>query len=108
MNDVDLRYTLGEPSVKIIKNTYGIYDTTPTIIPINNSNGVGINTLSYNSTSKDVTIGISTGFSDIFPFSIGDKILIENTSVGIGSTAKGFNSSEYEYKLFTISSVNLI
>lgn len=106
ISDVDIRYILGEPRVRIIKNTYGIYDTTPTIIPTNNSNGVGINTISYNSTTKNVTVGFNTGFSDIFPFSVGDKILVENTSVGVGSTARGFNSSEYEYRLFTISAIN--
>jgi hypothetical protein len=106
VNDVDLRYKIGDPSVKIVKNTYGMFDTTPRIIPINNSNGIGINNISYNSTTKDVTVGFNTGFSDEFPFSIGDKILIENTSVGIGSTARGFNSSEYGYNLFTITSIN--
>jgi len=106
VDDVDLRYEIGETSVKIIKNTYGMYNTIPTIIPINNSNGVGISTISYNSTTKDVTVGFNTGFSDIFPFSVGDEVLIENTSVGLGSTARGYNSSAYDYRLFTITSVN--
>ena len=104
--DVDLRYDLGATQVRIVKNTYGMYNTTPTIIPIYNSNGVGINTISYNSTTKDVTVGFNTGFSDVFPFAVGDEVLIENTSVGIGSTARGFNSSEYDYRLFTLTAVN--
>ena len=83
-----------------------MYDVTPTIIPIGNPNGVGINTISYNSTTKDVTVGFNTGFSDAFPFSVGDKVLIENTSVGIASTARGYNSSAYGYTLFTLTSVN--
>jgi hypothetical protein len=106
VSDVDLRYEIGATKVKIIKNTYGIYDTTPTIIPINNSNGVGISTISYNSITKDVTVGFNTGFSDVFPFSVGDEVLIENTSVGVGSIARGYNSSAYDYKLFTLTAVN--
>ena len=106
VSDVDLRYDLGATNVRIVKNTYGMYNTTPTIIPIYNSNGVGINTISYNSTTKDVTVGFNTGFSDSFPFAVGDEVLIENTSVGVGSTARGFNSSGYDYKLFTLTSVN--
>ena len=85
-----------------------MYDVTPTIIPVGNPNGVGINTISYNSTTKDVTVGFNTGFSDAFPFSVGDKVLIENTSVGIASTARGYNSSAYGYTLFTLTSVNLL
>jgi len=104
--NVDLRYEIGATSVKIAKNTYGMFNTTPTIIPINNSNGVGINIITYNATTKNVTVGFNTGFSDAFPFSVGDKVLIENTSVGVGSTARGFNSSEYGYELFTLTAVN--
>jgi hypothetical protein len=106
VSDVDLRYEIGETKVKIAKNTYGIYDTTPTIIPVNNSNGVGINSITYNPITKDVVVGFNTGFSDVFPFSIGDKILIENTSVGVGSTARGYNSSSYDYQLFTVTAVD--
>ena len=106
VSDVDLRYDLGATQVRILKNTYGMYNTTPTIIPIYNSNGVGINSITYNPTTKDVVVGFNTGFSDTFPFAVGDEVLIENTSVGIGSTARGFNSSEYDYKLFTLTEVN--
>ena len=34
-------YKLGDKQVTILKNTTGIYDVPPTIIPIRNSNGVG-------------------------------------------------------------------
>ena len=73
---------------------------------IHNSNGVGINTITYNSSTKKVTVGFNTGFSDIFPFAVGDNIMIENTSVGVGSTGKGYNSSAYNYKLFPVTEVN--
>ena len=103
VNDVVLSYTIGEPEVKIIQNTTGMYNVPPTIIPINNSNGVGINTITYSITSPGiVTAGVSTGFSDLFPVAVGDKILVENISVGVGSTGKGYNSSGYNYALFPV------
>ena len=32
--------------------------------------------------------------------------MIENVSVGVGSTSKGYNSSDYNYQLFTINYVD--
>lgn len=104
IRDVDLKFTIGKTSVDILKNTKGI-NGKPKIIPINNSNGVKISSITFNSTTKDVTVGINTGFSNVFPFSVGDKVLIENTSVGIGSTGKGYNSENYNYELFTLTKV---
>ena len=106
VDDVLLRYKIGDTKVKIQKNTFGMYDVEPTILPINNSNGVGINSFSYDSTYKRVTVGFNTGFSDVFPFAVGDTVLIENISVGIASTAKGYNSDAYNYKLFPIVAVS--
>jgi len=105
VDDVDLSYTIGETKVKILKNTFGIYDTTPKIIPTNNQNGIGINNISYNNTTKEVSVGLNTGFSDSFPFSVGDKVLIENISVGIATTGIGYNSADYGYSLFTLTKV---
>ena len=106
--DVDLEYELGDSQVSILKNTKGISKVTPEIIPTQNSNGVGISTVKYNSTTKDVTLTLSVGFStsNSFPFETGDKILVENVSVGIGSTQRGFNSAEYNYELFTVTGVD--
>ena len=77
----------------------------PTILPIENSNGVGIKTISYNPTTKDVTVSLNVGFStaDTFPFLVNDKVMIENVSVGVGSTGLGYNSANYDYELFTIT-----
>ena len=108
VKDIDLQYTLGESKVTILKNTTGISPVTPIIIPTGNSNGVGISTVGFNTTTKDVTLTLSVGFStaNTFPFEVNDKVLIENISIGIGSTGRGFNSAEYDYKLFTISAVD--
>ena len=58
-------------------------------------------------TTKEVTVGFDTGFSEQSPFAVGDKVLIENVSVGVGSTGSGFNSVDYGYQLFTLTDVNI-
>ena len=102
-----MRYNLGDTEVRIIRNTYGIYDTPPTILPVNNSNGIAINNITYNSSTKEVTVGLNTSYSDSVPFVVGDKVLVENVSVGVGSTGYGFNSSDYDYTLFTLTGANI-
>ena len=79
----------------------------PIVIPTHNSNGVAISTVGFNTVTKDVTLGLGTVYSDAsdFPFALGDKVLVENISVGVGSTGIGYNSSAYDYKLFSIKSI---
>ena len=106
--DLDLKYTLGNPQVEILRNTKGISDAPPTIITDKNSNGVGISTVGFNTENYDVTVTLSVGFStaDTFPIAVGDKVFIEGVGVGVGTTARGYNSSAYDYKLFTITAVD--
>jgi len=108
ISDLDLTYELGDSEVTILKNTKGIRGVAPTIIPTSNSNGVGINSLSYDSSTKEVTVGLAVSYSStsLYPFVVGDKVLVENTSVGIGTTLRGFNSSAYNYARFTITSID--
>jgi hypothetical protein len=108
ITDIDLKFTLGNNQVQIINNTLSINNTEPIILPIQNSNGVSISNITYNSSNKDVTVTLSVGFStaDSFPFAVNDKIMIENVSIGIGSTGKGYNSANYDYNLFTLKSVS--
>ena len=105
--DVDIFYRLGDTKVTIRKNTSGLTNVTPSIIPISNSNGVAINDITFDMSSKNVTVGFDTGFSDQSPFAVGDKVLIENISVGVGSTGVGYNSVDYDYQLFTLTDVNI-
>ena len=108
INDVDLQYKLGDSRVTIFKNTKGINNVKPRIIPVQNTNGVGISTVGFNTITSDVIVTLAVGFStaDTFPFAVGDKVLVENVSVGIGSTGKGFNSAAYKHQLFTITAVD--
>jgi hypothetical protein len=50
--EIDLKYTLGSNQVEIRRNAYSLNNVTPTILPIQNSNGVGIGSIRYNSTNK--------------------------------------------------------
>jgi len=104
VSDVDLRYSIETQTVKIIKNTKGLNNKTPKIIPINNTNGIKINSMTFIPSSKDVVVTLGASFSNAndFPFQIGDKVLIENVSVGVGTTSRGYNSSSYNYALFTV------
>ena len=106
--DLDLKYTLGNPNVEILKNTKGISNSPPTIITDKNSNGVGIATVGFNTENYDVTVQLSVGFStaDTFPIAVGDKVFVEGIGVGIGTTARGYNSKDYDYKLFEITAVD--
>ena len=112
VDDVDLKMTLGSPNVEILRNTNGISDVTPTIIPTLSDSGVGIGTIEYFESTKEALVKLTTASSNYFdvvdnpfPFAVGDKILIEGVSVGVGSTGKGYNSSGYDYKLFDVTEV---
>jgi hypothetical protein len=106
--EVRLRYNLGDAYVTILRNTYGIYNASPEIIPINNSNGISIRTIKYNDKLNEVTVELDASFSTLesFPFHVGERIIIENTNVKLSTGGKGYNSSDYNYKLFEITEVD--
>ena len=116
ITDIDLRYNPEEEIVEILENTESLNDTTPTLIPIGNPNGIRAKNVTYDNTTQEVTVTMKNTFSgtlnaigeyiDPFPFSVGDKVLVENVSVGVGSTASGYNSSDYDYALFTLTKVH--
>lgn len=105
--EIDLRYEIGDTEVTILNNTTGMYDVTPRIIPTDNTNGVGISSLTFDSSSKTVRLYLSQQFSTArdFPFVVGKKVLVENVSIGATSTGTGYNSEDYEYTLFPVTAV---
>lgn len=109
IKDVDLKYNLGDTEVNIFKNTNGLYSTTPTIIPTRNSNGVGISSISYTESTKNVRVYLGSQFSDSvdFRYKTGAKVLIEGISVAIGSTDIGYNSENYDYALFDVTGFDM-
>ena len=107
IRDVDLRYTIGKNTVTILENTNSLSNTEPTIIPVGNPNGIRASNFEYDSTTQKVTVTLKDAYStsDTFPLVVGDKVLIENVSVGVGSTAIGYNSENYDYSRFEITEV---
>ena len=104
VGDIDLTYKLGDENVTVLKNTRVLNKVEPTIIPTGNSNGVNIASVDYNESNQKVTVSIGVSYSSAsdYPFEVGKKIMIEGISVGVGSTGSGYNSANYEYKLFEI------
>jgi hypothetical protein len=136
VDDVELAIDdLDSTSVRIVQNTTNLSDSIPKIIPTGNSNGIGVTNLTFDPVTKLVTAefervplrfflptnsnrygatqlvlkpvsdnpdGILSGIST------GDKILVEGSNVGVGSTGIGFNSLNYNYALFEVvgTSVN--
>ena len=89
-------------SVDVVESPKGIPPSIE-IKSINNSNGVGIQTIATSS-SGIVTCFLVTplnGF-DIEPFVVGDKIYVEGIQK-YGDSGDGFNSENYEYRFFDVT-----
>ena len=92
--------------VKIVTAGGNLSSGDVELLAVNNSNGVGIISATYN--DPNVTLRLQTpltGFNTAipFPFTVGDKVFVENVGV---STGNGYNSSDYSYQLFTLTGVN--
>ena len=107
VQDIDIRYHPDRRDVDILKNTNDLSDTTPIIIPVDNPNGIRVSNIVYDSDTDDVSVTLRDTYStlDTFPLRLGDNVLVENASVGIGSTAKGFNSKAYGYTRFKLTGI---
>ena len=76
------------------------------LFSVNNTNGVGIVTVTYSAPTVTVTLQTpSTGYdaTNPIPFSINDRVFVENVGV---TTGHGYNSSTYGYEFFTLKAVN--
>ena len=106
--EVDLRYNVGDTEVTIVRNTRGVYNLNPIILPINNPNGVTISSINFNNTSYNVTVGLAVSFGSVndFPFEVGDRVIVENTNIDLVEGGDGYNCENYDYKLFTLTSIN--
>jgi len=110
IDDTILEYKSGESVVKIIKNTNKLYNTTPTIIPVNNSNGIKVKDVVFDSVTKNVRVILDPDYSRIedFPFAVGDRFLLENISSieESGLLNRGYNSQSYNYDLFVVDEID--
>ena len=90
-------------SVEIVSNDSGLSKNIK-FAPTFNSNGIGVIDASSNFAVNQLKLKAPvTGFST-FPFAVGDKIWVENIKITDGMD--GYNSSDYEYRFFTISAIN--
>ncbi len=107
VEDIVLDYDLALSKVNIIKNTTGLYNVTPKIIAVNNSNSLGISSIQYEPSNKVTRVYLKKQFSNPndFPFTVGENVLIENVSV-VEKNKKGYNSKNYDYSLFPVVGVN--
>ena len=107
VENIDIRYKLGDNQVTIYENTYGLSDTEPRIVPINNSNGVGIVSAYYEGSPSQGYLVLSPVYEteDDIPFSVGDKVYVENVNIGVNSTGTGYNSEDYGYIYFDVQSI---
>ena len=100
--------------IKILTNDSGLSEDLR-IVPVLNSNGVGIISASTDS-NKTVLLGLRAPIPDVgnqsgffnsggsFPFEIGDEIFVENVKTLDG--INGYDSSTYDYAYFTVTAVN--
>ncbi len=107
LTGVDIEYKLGDTQVTIKNNTKGIYNTPPRILPVNNTNGVGINSLTYTSATKTVRLYLNTTFSNAsdFPFKAAETVYVENINVGVNTTGQGYDSADYDNAFFELTAV---
>jgi copper chaperone CopZ len=109
IREVILDYDSETNIISILQNTFSLTNSKPIIIPINNTNGFSIKNIEYSLPTKTVTVTFKTSFSSLndFPFIVGDKFLIENTTTTVkGSLGKEFNSSDYNYEFFEVLSID--
>ena len=103
---IKLDYFLEDNRVLIIEDSDKFKNTSISVIPINNDNGFDISEITFDDSTKEVTVILKTIFKELgeFPFTEGTRVYIENVPVIPGSNIKGYNSSNYGYRSFEITS----
>jgi len=107
--------------VQILTNDSGL-SSDLRVVPTTNSNGIVVTDASIDS-NKTVELKLRAPAPEVsnqsgffnnggsFPFQIGDKIFVENIKiiddVDGNPTGTGYNSSDYDYKFFTVSNIEI-
>jgi photosystem II stability/assembly factor-like uncharacterized protein len=89
-------------NVIILNNSSGFTEIGPRIIPVNNTNGIRVIAATSNSGTNTLSLKAPTNGFTVFPFNVGDKIYVEG--IVITDSYSGYNSENYDYALFTITS----
>ena len=92
--------------VQVISGGGNLRSGDNSLFSVNNTNGVGIISATY--ADPNVTLRLQTpltGFNTAvpMPFSVGDKVFVENVGV---STGNGYNSSDFGYQSFTLTGID--
>ncbi len=112
LSDVDSTYKLGGKEVKIITQPDFMSRATPRVVPTENSNGVGILSASFDSSTRRARAFLDRTFSVTptnYPIEVGDSVIVEGISigsVGVGTTGKGYNSADHGYKFFEVTDID--
>lgn len=94
-------------SVKVNINKTGLEKISPTIIPVNNSNGLTVKNAVSNGTTNTLTIANDNGQYLNFPFNVGDKIFVEGIEITQPLSGKGgYNSENYGYSYFEVTATD--
>ena len=110
-SNIQTRTTLQSNSVfnvEIVSNDSNLNEDLR-IVPTVNSNGVRVTNAVSNLATNTLSLRApNTGFTTAnpFPFAINDKIYVEN--IKITNSADGYNSSDYDYRYFTVTGINTI
>jgi len=93
-------------SVEILISTGGLSEITPTIASTNNANGVTVTNAESDGTFNTLTLRRPiNGFTN-FPFIVGEQIFVEGVKTStIQSQGGGYNSADYNYSTFPITSL---
>ena len=91
--------------VNILISDGGLSEVPPSIIATNNSNGITVTNAESDGASNTLTLRRPNNGFVTFPFAVGDKIFVEGaTLTSPVSQGGGYNSSDYNYQLFTVKS----
>lgn len=94
-------------SAKVSINKTGLSAVPPTIIPVNNSNGMTVKNAVSDGDINTLSINTDNGNFIEFPFNVGDKIFVEGIELTEPlSGAGGYNSSDYNYSYFEVTSID--
>ena len=93
-------------NVEILISTGGLSEITPRIISTNNLNGVTVTNAESNGTFNTLTLRRPVNGFTNFPFIVGEQIFVEGVITStIQSQGGGYNSADYDYSTFPITSL---
>jgi len=108
----------GVAGVDVIAPIKGLDSVTHRVIAINNSNGIGINSMTVDGTEATCVMETPINGYTVAPFAVDDEIFVEgiqlfgevgigtqaSSSSGISTDGEGWNSSNHGYQYFKVKS----